>query len=304
MEPNTVFNIQSMTKPITATAVLMLVADGLITLDDRAADHLPSFDNAASGDITIRQLLTRTAGFTQDGYPAEITTYGSLRDAADDLGRVGPASTPGSVFARKVGVGVLGAIVEEVTGVPVEDFITTEILVPLGMSSTLTSLPLLHPSRPRVSSRYYRQESGAFEKFWDSHDPEPLPFFPASGGLYSTTRDYAQFLGAWMNRGLHVDIRLLPEDLMVEALQIHPLSVGSIVPYGMLWEVNTDRGALNPVAGEEVFPSFGHRGIDGTMGWVVPEHELVVTYFTQARFGTTHADIIPVVRDAINASQN
>ena len=301
MEPNTLFNIQSMTKPITATAILMLVDDGLIGLDDRAADYLPSFDNAASGDVTIRQLLTRTAGFTQDGYPAAITSYGSLRDAVNDLGRVGPASAPGSVFARKVGVGVLGAIVEEVTGTAVEDFITTQILIPLGMGFTLTALPLYHPSRPQVASRYYRQESGAFEKFWHRADPDPLPFFPASGGLYSTTRDYAQFLKMWMNRGVYVDFHLVPEDLMIEALQIHPLTLQSIVPYGMLWEVNTDRGASNPVAGED-FPSFGHRGIDGTMGWVVPEHELVVLYFTQSRFGTTHADIVQVVRDAIDAS--
>jgi CubicO group peptidase (beta-lactamase class C family) len=303
MEPNTVFNIQSMTKPVTATAILMLVDDGLLDLDDRAAAYLPSFDNPNSDAVTIRQLLTRTAGFTQATYPADITSYATLREAVDDLGRVGPDDVPGSVFARRVGVGVLGAIVEEVTGMPVEDFITTQILVPLSMSATLTALPLYHPLRQYVSSRYYRQETGAFEKFWDSRDPEPLPFFPASGGLYSTTRDYAQFLKAWMNRGLHLDIRLLPEDLMIEALQVHPLTLSSIVPYGMLWEINLDRGALNPVAGEQ-FPSFGHRGIDGTMGWVVPEHELVVSYFTQSRFGTTHADIVQVVRDAIDASQN
>lgn len=303
MEPNTVFNIQSMTKPVTATAVLMLVEEGVLDLDDRAADHLPSFANTRSGAVTIRQLLTRTAGFTQAGYPAGITNYATLREAVDDLGRVGPDAVPGSVFARKVGVGVLGAIVQEVTGVPVEDFITTRILEPLGMTTnTLTELTLDDPLRPRVSSRYYLQESGAFEKFWDSRDPQELPFFPASGGLYSTTSDYAKFLTMWMARGRVGDTRLLSENLMIEALQIHPLTLDALVPYGMLWEIALDRGAANPAAGASL-PSFGHRGIDGTMGWVVPEHELVVLYFTQSRFGTTHADIVDVVRNAIDVSQ-
>ncbi len=303
MEPNTVFNIQSMTKPVTATAVLMLVDDGLLDLDDHVAEYLPSFDNPNSDAVTIRQLLTRTAGFTQATYPADIASYASLREAVDDLGRVGPDDVPGSVFARRVGVGVLGAVVEEITGAPVEDFITTHILVPLGMGDTRTALTLHDPLRPRVSSRYYRQESGAFEKFWDNRDPQSLPFFPASGGLHSTTTDYARFLTMWMKRGLVVDMTLLPEPLMIEALQIHPLTLDALVPYGMLWEIALDRGAANPAAGAS-FPSFGHRGIDGTMGWVVPEHELVVLYFTQSRFGTTHADIVDVVRNAIDASQD
>ena len=304
MEPNTVFNIQSMTKPVTSTAVLMLVEEGALSLSDRAAAYLPSFDNDRSGDITILQLLTRTAGFTQASYPASITSYANLRAAVDDLGTVGPASPPGTIFARRVGVGVLGAIVEVVTGTPVEVFIRNRILDPLGMTdNTLTELLLDDPIRPRVSSRYYRNEAGVFDKFWDNRDPQSLDFFPASGGLYSTTKDYLKFLTLWMNRGRLGNQQLLSEDLVLQALQIHPLTFDALVPYGMLWEVTVDAGAMNPVAGQSL-PSFGHRGIDGTMGWVVPEHELVVLYFTQSRFGTTHNDIIQVVRNAINASEN
>ena len=119
-------------------------------------------------------------------------------------------------------------------------------------------------SCPRVSSRYYLQESGAFENFGTAATPTRSPSFRPAEGCIRPPRN-AKFLTMWMDRGRVGDTRLLSENLMIEALQIHPLTLDALVPYGMLGEIALARGAANPAA-DASFPSFGHRGIDGTNG--------------------------------------
>lgn len=71
LERNSIYRIRSMTKPIVGTAVLVLIEEGRLNLDDPVARYLPSFDNERSGEITIRQLLTHRGGFIQDVYPPQ-----------------------------------------------------------------------------------------------------------------------------------------------------------------------------------------------------------------------------------------
>ncbi len=165
----------------------------------------------------------------------------------------------------------------------VETFIQTRILDVIGMTEDTHMLLKADDSwKSRLSARYFRTESGGFEKFWALEDPPPFPFFPASGGVYTTPLQYAKFLELWMNEGRSGIQQLIPEPLVATALEVEPLSAGT-TPYGWHWDIGP--GVLKPGAG---FDSFGHPGIDGTIGWVVPEKELLILYFTQSRGGITH----------------
>ncbi len=120
METDTLFNIRSMTKPITGAAIQLLVDDGILALDDRVSTYLPGFDTDPSGQITIEQLLTHTSGL-----PLSIVTeareYDSLREMADAIGEGGPQFEPGSKFwYSDAGADVLGAIVEQASGSSLE----------------------------------------------------------------------------------------------------------------------------------------------------------------------------------------
>lgn len=304
MVPHTVFSIASMTKPILSTAVLMLIEEGKIALDDHVSTFLPSFDNDRSRAITVEQLLTRTAGFTQPGFPANIGTYGSLREAVDAAGLEGPAAPPGTVFARtQAGSGTLGALVEEVSGLSAEEFFATRIVEPLGMSeNTLMGLPRNHPLRTRVATQYLKDEDGSFFSIWDNNDPDPFPYFLASSGVYTTAAEYVKFLEMWLNLGVADGARLVNEGLMLRGLVVEPLSADDFVPYGLHMEINVDPGA--PESSTAGVPrSFGHRGATGTIGWVVPAEGLIGVYFTQSAGGTTHHEIPFVVRNALGKNE-
>lgn len=95
---NTICRIRSMTKPFIGTAVLMLAEEGKLKIDDPISKYLPSFDNEKSGKITIRQMLTHTAGFRQDAYPRPLSVCKSLREAVDIVGKQGPPDQPGTKF--------------------------------------------------------------------------------------------------------------------------------------------------------------------------------------------------------------
>ena len=296
-ERNTISRIRSMTKPFVGTAVLMLADEGKLSPSDPVAQYIPAFDNERSRAITIAQLLTHTAGFTQPGYPAALRTYDNLREAVDAVGNTGPPNEPGTRFIYSdAGSATLGALIAEVSGMPAESFIRLRIVEPLDLTSTLLNLTDNHPLRPRVSSTYSRNQDGSFRKYWDAADPQVMKFFRASGGIYSTTTDYARFLAMWMDGGKAGDTRLLSEELVREALEVEPLSEEEFA-YGYQMQIFA---RPNPVGSSGAFV-FGHGGSDGTVAWAEPSEDLIVVYFTQSRRGTTRNEIGRLVQLAVGA---
>ena len=274
MQRNSIFRMRSMTKPFIGTSVLILAEEGKLSLDDLVADHLASFDNERSRDITIRQLLTHTGGFVHRGFAAKFDSYMSLREAVDAVGEAGPQHPPGSGYRYSdVGSPALGAIIAAVSGMPVERFIEMRILEPLGMSSSFTHFTPEAAWADRVNSTYrWSDEENAFNKYWDNTKEQRYPFFRAAGGLYSTAMDYAKFLAMWMDRGRVGTTRILSEASVEEAL-----TPGSEAGYGLHWRVPEapSSGALPPV--------FGHGGSDGTLAMALPAIDAMVFYFTQSR---------------------
>ncbi len=292
-EKNTICRIRSMTKPIVATGIWQLVGDGELRLQDPVARHIEAFDNELSRSITIDHLLTHTGGFGHPGYPAQLTSYGSLRAAVDASGSAGPDSEVGAGYRYSdVDSATLAAVVAEIAGQPVESYIAQHILGPLRMTDTFCNFDPNDPRAARVSSTYVLRD-GQLVKYWDPSREQQLPFFRGSGGIYSTPMDYARFLAAWMDRGSGPDSRLVPEGLIPTALASTVMSASEATPrhYARHWEVHGPVRDEHDVA-EHGLPVFGHTGSDGTAALCSPEQDLMVLYFTQSRRAQNYVSVI------------
>jgi CubicO group peptidase (beta-lactamase class C family) len=305
-----IVSMRSMTKPLVGTAVLMLREEGKLALEDRVSKYLPSFDNERSREITILQLLTHTSGITGALYTdSGGTKFRSLREAVDSVGVKGPSNKPGTRYSYSdPGTSTLGALIAQVGGMSAEDFIQRRILDPLGMKDSY----LLVPDGPELRSRFaatYRRENERWFRYWDNTRPMIVPFFRASGGLWSTSLDYARFMTMMMQQGRFASRRLLDSASVALALQPHSAYV--FTPerqrerqqfYALHWIVYTDR--YRQVAAPFVPGIFEHSGSDGTAAWADPARGLLIIYLTQSRGHDTRMPMIRLVYAALSDLQS
>ena len=229
LQRDSIFRIYSMTKTVTSVAVLILMEEGRLTLDEPVADFLPEFKNMqvfaggtadapvlrpAARPITIRQLLTHTAGFATGAKdPAEaVKLYNrfDLHQCADftdycaRLSRLPLGAEPGERFSYDgVNLEVLSCLIEVVSGRPFADFLQTRLFDPLGLKDTGFSVP--PEKRSRIADICTNDTPGhlvlAPEKT-ATHPGEPLNAYSSgAGGLYSTAGDYARFSQMLLNGG-------------------------------------------------------------------------------------------------------
>jgi CubicO group peptidase (beta-lactamase class C family) len=201
-DADTVFRIASMTKSFTALAILKLRDAGKLALDDPAGRYLPELATMPpptkdSGPITIRQLLSHTAGFPEDNPWGDRQLDTSNEELSAWLRAGIPFSTAsGTAFEySNYGFALLGQIVSRVSGMRYEDYITREILRPLGMASTYWD-PQAVP-RDRLATGYKRDGTTVEAQLADGT-------FGAMGGLLTTARDLSRWvalmLSAWPPR--------------------------------------------------------------------------------------------------------
>jgi len=292
LERNSIYRIRSMTKPFTGTSILLLAEAGELKLDDPVSKYLASWRNDRSGEITIRQLLSHSGGFVQGGFPGPFAQYPDLRAAVDAVGEAGPQNPPGERYEYSdVGSATLGAIVAGVSGMPVERFIETRILEPLGFQNTHTGFTTDAPWADRMNPTYVRQSSEApWFRYWHPSRPQQFPFFRASGGLYTTVFDYCRWLHLWMSRGGSGPVRLVSEETVVEALK--PATTRG---YGLHWEI------FSPMPDDGTLPAFGHGGSDGTLAVAMPELNAAALIFTQSRGNSILRRFVPLVRAALQS---
>ena len=193
VDGDTVFRIASMTKNVTAMAILKLRDEGKLSLDADASTYLPMLRGLVGlprdSAITVRLLLTHASGLPGDDY------WGgdSFGMSADELARFLKAGVrmsypPGARYAySNLGYALLGQIVERVSGRRFRDYVSDEILKPLGMASSVWEAGDVPPKR--LATGYWKTSSGMV--------PEPRPsdgVFDAAGGLYTSLHDYARYV--------------------------------------------------------------------------------------------------------------
>ena len=234
MMPDAIFRIASMTKPITGVAVMLMLEEGRIHLNDPVSKFIPEFKDTKvavprdtlsprppgqpSGDpdfylvpayraITVRDLLTHTSGLISGGIGAREAAKLTLKTPTDTLatyvpklGSVALDFQPGTQWAYSGAAGpeVLGRIVEIVSGEPYDQFLRTRIFEPLGMKDTF-----FYPAddrRPRLATLYDKSPTG-LKKSANQDGFSSKTFFGAGGSLMSTAEDYLQFAQMLCNGG-------------------------------------------------------------------------------------------------------
>ena len=224
MSLDTIFRIASMTKPVTSVAVVMLIEEGKVALDDPISTYLPEFEGKEvienfdfedgsfttrppSGEITIRHLLTHTSGLGY-GFSNEILnrlTGGDPGASAVDFPLL---HDPGTRWTYGESTRVLGRLVEVVSGQGLEEFLRERILGPLGMDDTSYRVP--PEKRARVATMHVQGERGLTE----NPNPEEISSpVMGDGGLHSTAGDYIKFVQLFLNGGRAPEgTRLLSEE--------------------------------------------------------------------------------------------
>lgn len=281
MEKNTICRMRSMTKPFVGTSVLMLLDQNKLALSDPVAKYVSFYQNEKCRDITIEQLLTHTGGFKQPGYPWGAVSYKSLHSLVKKIGKVGPTYQPGERYCYSdAGSSTLAYLVTVISGMPVEDYIQQNLFDKLNMKNSFCFLTENDPRRSQVSCTY-RRGLWSWSKYWDNSQPQSHPYFRGSGGIYSTTSDYARFLAMWMDDGKTHSERFLKSETVQSALTPSALSRRGNSGYGFQWSIlDASKGI------------FSHGGSDGTLAIADKRRDVILLYFTQSRGTKTKATII------------
>lgn len=281
--PNTIYSLASISKPITATGLMILVERGLIDLDTPANDYLGNTKLTAhissADDATLRRLANHTSGL-----PLHCHFFYADEDAErpsfdETLRRYGHLVTPpGEVYQyANSGFGFLEYIIERVSGKSYPDFLRDEVFTPLGMPNTSVDLPSDKESQSAI--RY-------------SPTRKPLPWYtfdhPGASAIWSSAHDLVRF-GMFHLKNHLPDQQAILSDTSIDTMQQPTTKPGTTTGYGIGWR-------------KAQYPS-GHITVnhDGSMGGVrtrllfVPGHNIALTVLTN---GGGH-DLPTEVCDAI-----
>ena len=320
LKRDAIFRIYSMSKPVTSVALMMLYEMGRFQLDDPVSKHLPNWSDIEvyvsgkgksmesrkpSSEPTIKHLLTHTSGLTYGFMEAhhvdalyrkmKIATSRdqTLEEMSEALPQIPLLFDPGERWNYSVATDVCGFLVERFSGQPLDEFIASEMLKPLGMRDS--GFHVNSKARERFTACYSITKKG----YHLEDDAKNSPYFrrPAflsgGGGMVATIDDYARFAQMLLNGGELNGNRLLGRKT-VEFMAINHLPGGvdlasmgqqalsetplAGVGYGLGFSVVMDPATESVL---DSFGSFGSGGAAGTFFWVDPMEDLTVVFMTQ-----------------------
>ena len=312
MRPDSLFWIASMTKPITATAVLMLQDEGKLNVEDSVEKYLPEFKNQwlvqdrstnsltltrPARSVTLRDLLTHTSGMGDVPSPRPDSTLAEMVMAYSQQPLRFP---PGSKWEyNNPGINTLGRIVEVQSGRKFEEFLQRRIFEPLGMKDT-TFWPT--PSQVKRLAKAYRpaktghglEETDIYFIKGGLSDRKRTPF-PA-GGLFSTAADVGRFYQMALNGGTLDGKKIISRESLALMTRTQSGDIKTGFTGGMSWgfgfqvvrEPQGVTASLSPGA-------FGHGGAYATQSWADPKKDLILILMIQ-RTGFPNGDDSPVRR--------
>jgi CubicO group peptidase (beta-lactamase class C family) len=319
LDVDSLFRLASQTKPVTAVAAMILLEQGRFRLDDPIAKYLPEYADmkvavvgesgevvlvAADPPVTIRHLLTHTAGMSESNNPKvrqkQTEMYQALEWPVDDTlanvvtrySKLALAFQPGTAWQYSPigGINVVARLVEVLSGQSLADFDREHIFEPLGMEDTFYYVPLDKLGRYTVGYQrrpnaplYPADPADGRSRFVREGRPKKL--FPGAGGLVSTVDDYLRFAQMLLNRGELDGVRILGTKTVELMTSPH---TGDVPIYGPLRLKGSSFGlgvsvTVDPVAaGGLGSPGvYGWGGAFGTTFWIDPEEELIGLYMMQ-----------------------
>jgi len=314
MTTDSIFQIASMTKPVTSVAVMQLVERGLVKLDAPVSAYFPElsklrvlegFDDAGRPNLraaksapTVRQLLSHTSGFGYEFFNPLLQRYaatGAVPSAAqgDDGFLKAPLLVdPGTRFEYGISTDWLGKLVEKVSGQTLEAYFREHIFQPLGMHDTFFDVPAGKQSR--LVALHTRQGDGFAQA--PPQPVTPAKFYSGGGGLHSTAIDYVKFarmllLGgtlngkqvlkpetiAEMSRNQIGAIELTPMRSLAPQFAKDPIRIpGSMTKFGLGFGITAQ-----PVPGGRSTGSFAWAGIFNTFFWIDPQQKVCAVLMMQ-----------------------
>ncbi len=279
MEVNTIFDMASLTKVIaTTTAVMQLVEQGRIRLEDTVGEYWPDFKANGKEEITIRELMTHYSGLGPD--LSLEPPWSGYETAMRLIVEQKPIAPPGTRFIYSdINYETLGEIVRRVSGEPLDAYSVEHIFKPLGMKDTMFKPPA--SLRPRIAPTQY-QEGTTGKMLWgEVHDPTAYNMGGVAGhaGLFSTADDLSILAQIILAGGTLHGVRIL-SPLSVEKMTSPASPPGKSAVRGLGWDIDSpfssSRGELFPVG------SFGHTGFTGTSIWIDPFSDTYVIILTNA----------------------
>jgi CubicO group peptidase (beta-lactamase class C family) len=313
VKKDALFRIFSMSKPITAVAVMQLVDKGLISLNDDIRKYLPELEpfevNGEVQTVTVHHLLTHTAGF---GYGGGLKNWIDIRylianplsrsntnqEMLDDISGIDLKFIPGEKFEYSIASDIQGALIEAVTGQSIDTYLANNIFGPLNMTDTGFYVPKGEHER---LVDMYEYDAGTFEQAYtfnkdkllfvergvDSEYLEKPTLLSAGGGLVSTAKDYSNFVTMLMNKGEFKGRHILSPSLVEKMLTSHTMGLDThFMPrvysgvgfgYGVgIKEIDTDIRQQG---------TFFWGGMGGTVFWGDPKSELQLVAMMQVEDG-------------------
>jgi uncharacterized protein YbbC (DUF1343 family)/CubicO group peptidase (beta-lactamase class C family) len=270
MTVDTIFDVASLTKVVaTTTAVMQLVQQGKVRVNDPVTKYIPEFAENGKEDITVRNLLTHFSGLRED---FDLDPPWQGRDAGFRLAFAEkPVYSPGSRFLYSdTNFITLGALVERVTGTTLDQYCARKIFIPLQMSHTRFLPPASW--RPKIAPTEYDEDGKMLRGV--VHDPRARRMGGVAGhaGVFSTADDLSKFA-----RALLKGSPILAGD-MVEKMTTPQQPPTAQVLRGFGWDIDSpfssNRGDLLPVG------SFGHTGFTGTSIWIDPTTQTYIILLT------------------------
>lgn len=333
MSTSTIFRIASQTKALTSAAILMLVEEGKIAINEPVRNFIPSFATTSVANtagsivpakraITIHDLLTHTAGVSYGreshiasmyeakgfGLAAGNGWYTADKDepVCETMQRLGTlpfVAQPGESYVYGYNTDILGCVVEKASGMPLDQFIRTRITEPLGMRDTRFFLP--PGERARFAAVYSSTGDGKYvrapegSKGQGAYIDGPRKNFGGGAGLTSTAQDYARFLEAIRNGGVLNGVRILsPRAVqLMTTNQSGALHSSTGLGFGYGFET-VDRYGAKELAG---VGAFGWGGAYGSTYQVDPQSRTVIVLMMQLMPNTTdiHQKFLASVHQAI-----
>ena len=312
LEPNTIFPLTSLTKPITATAAMILVEDGLLGLNRPVLEYIPEFIGEGKDKVMVHHLLTHTSGLRDidvDAHakkkkssvkipPPEKTQHPRVYEYLFPGYDAPLWKHPGVEMSySNYGYELLSEIVRRVSGRSLADFARERIFEPLGMEDTFYIVP--DSVRHRIVKRpadapLAQPESPGFEDLpilkslyvgLNTQEHQDTPW--SLGGVYSTAMDMTIFGQMFLNRGIYGETRILSPATVREMTrnQIPGIGVRFVdeffpeASWGLGWDIHGDKKSLG--AGSlHSSETFSHGGAGVVVLWIDPVYEIVGVYFS------------------------